>query len=342
MDLLTRRRFLAGSVAAGMGAFLGKAPVFATHAEADKALVAITLDLEMSRNFPTWETTHWDFEKGNLNDETKKYTVEACKRVKAAGGVVHCFAVGRVFEQESVAWLKDIARDGHPIGNHTYDHVNITATKPEDIQFRFKRAPWLIEGQMPKAVIRENIILTTKALKTRIGVDPAGFRSPGGFGSGVADRPDLQQLLSDLGFTWVSCRAPPLHPMGEAGQEPTAAVYDGIVKAQAEAQPLSYPNGLLEAADEPDQRHRGLPQRAALETGLVPQGDPTWHRVGHREQSVLRLPRPSILPVRRRPRVQGHWARLRSGQKGREPRARFVDLGTIAATGQGFKVRKSR
>ena len=34
-----------------------------------KALVAITLDLEMSRNFPTWETTHWDYEKGNLDDE---------------------------------------------------------------------------------------------------------------------------------------------------------------------------------------------------------------------------------------------------------------------------------
>ena len=42
-------------------------------AESDKCLVAITLDLEMSANFPTRETTHWNFEKGNLNDETKKY-----------------------------------------------------------------------------------------------------------------------------------------------------------------------------------------------------------------------------------------------------------------------------
>jgi Polysaccharide deacetylase len=250
MNFPTRRRFLAGSVAASMGPLLCNASAFAHQAEADKALVAITLDLEMSRNFPTWESTHWDYEKGNLNDETKKYTVEACKRVKAAGGVVHCFAVGRVFEQESVAWLKDIARGGHPIGNHTYDHVNITATKPEDIQFRFKRAPWLIEGHSPKEVIRENIIQTTRALKTRIGVDPAGFRSPGGFGNGVADRPDLQQLLMDLGFTWVSCKYP-AHPMGEAGQEPTAAVFDGIVKAQAEAQPFSYPNGLLEAPMSP-------------------------------------------------------------------------------------------
>src|SRR5262245_8642995 len=89
------------------------------------AKIAVTLDLEMSRNFPTWDATHWDYEKGNLNDETKAYVTAACKRVKAAGGVVHCFAVGRTFEQESVAWLKDVAQAGHPIGNHTYDHVNV-------------------------------------------------------------------------------------------------------------------------------------------------------------------------------------------------------------------------
>src|SRR4029077_20900820 len=80
-----------------------------------RALIAISLDLEMSRNFPTWEQTHWDYEKGNLNDETKKYTLEACRRVKSHGGVVHCFAVGRVFEQGKVDWLKEINQAGHPI-----------------------------------------------------------------------------------------------------------------------------------------------------------------------------------------------------------------------------------
>ena len=94
------------------------------------ALIAITLDLEMSRNFPTRETTHWDYEKGNLNAETKAYAVEAARRVKARGGMLHFFAVGRVLEQENVDWLKELAAAGHPIGNHTYDHVNVTATKP--------------------------------------------------------------------------------------------------------------------------------------------------------------------------------------------------------------------
>ena len=72
----------------------------------------------MSRNFPRWDDTHWDYEKGNLNEETKKYTVEACRRVKAHGGVLHCFVVGRVLEQERVDWLKQIVLAGHPLGNH--------------------------------------------------------------------------------------------------------------------------------------------------------------------------------------------------------------------------------
>jgi len=246
-SLLTRRRFLAGSVAAGMGCL---ALETRKNVESEKALIAITLDLEMSRNFPTWDATHWDYEKGNLNAETKKYTVEACRRVKAAGGALHCFAVGRVFEQESVAWLKDLVASGHLLGNHTYDHVNVKAVKPQDIQFRFQRAPWLIDGQKPRDVIRENIRLATAAIKTRLGVEPAGFRTPGGFANGLADRPDVRQMLREQGFTWVSSKYP-AHPMNEAGKEPTQAVFDGIVKAQSQAQPFVYPKGLIEVPMNP-------------------------------------------------------------------------------------------
>lgn len=216
----------------------------------DKAQIAITLDLEMSRNFPTWDQTHWDYEKGNLNAETKRYAVEACRRVKAKGGVVHCFAVGRVLEQADVAWLQEIVKAGHPVGNHTYDHVFVKATKPADIQYRFQRAPWLIEGRPPRDVIRENIRLTSAALKARLGIDPAGFRTPGGFHNGLDDRPDVQQMLRDLGFPWVSSKYP-AHAMSQPGQPPDQAVFDSIVKAQAQAQPYVYPSGLIEVPMSP-------------------------------------------------------------------------------------------
>ena len=100
-----------------------------------KARIAITLDLEMSRNFPTWESTHWDYEKGNLDEAAKLYSVRAAERVKQAGGVIHFFCVGRVLEQENVDWLINLKEAGHPIGNHTYDHVYLLARTADELQF---------------------------------------------------------------------------------------------------------------------------------------------------------------------------------------------------------------
>jgi hypothetical protein len=247
--LLSRRDLLAAAAASAAGAAMLPA-VARDSLLRGKALIAITLDLEMSRNFPTWDVTHWDYEKGNLDEATKRYTVEACRRVKERGHVIHCFAVGRVLEQENVDWLKEIAAAGHPVGNHTYDHVNVKATKAEDIQFRFRRAPWLLRGQAPAEAIRENIRLTNVALKERTGITAAGFRTPGGFADGLADRDDVQKMLLELGFTWVSSKYPP-HAIGKPGEEPTADVYTSIVKAQAQAQPFVYKSGLVEVPMSP-------------------------------------------------------------------------------------------
>ena len=240
-----RRQFLAAAAAGVVAAAPGR-----VDSGADKALIAITLDLEMSREFPTRADTHWDYEKGNLNAETKAYTVEACRRVKAAGGVLHCFAVGRVFEQEDSGWLRGIAEAGHPVGNHTYDHVNVLATRPDDIQFRFRRAPWLIEGRAPSDVIRDNVRLATAAMKARLGRGPAGFRTPGGFRDGLRDRPDVRAMLREQGFGWVSS-VYPAHEPPRPSEEPGAESYRGIVAAQAMAQPFAYPDGLIEVPMSP-------------------------------------------------------------------------------------------
>src|SRR6266446_4804199 len=97
---ISRRQFLANSFFMGTGLLYGGSAngddsQKELASNDDKALVAISLDLEMSRNFPTWEQTHWDYQKGNLNDETKRYAVEACWRIRRGGGIAHCFAVGR-------------------------------------------------------------------------------------------------------------------------------------------------------------------------------------------------------------------------------------------------------
>lgn len=210
-----------------------------------KAQIAITLDLEMSRHYPKRGMTEWDYKKGDLDAATKQYAVDAARVAKERGAVIHFFCVGRVLEQPDVAWLQEIAKAGHPIGNHTYDHVNVHAKTPDELQFRFRRAPWLIEGKSTSEVLRHNIAMTTKAMKQRAGVTANGFRTPGGFYDGINGREDLQHMLLEQGFRWISSKYP-RHAYGDAAKEPPADVYASIVKAQQAAQPFVYPSGLIE------------------------------------------------------------------------------------------------
>jgi peptidoglycan/xylan/chitin deacetylase (PgdA/CDA1 family) len=240
---VTRRAFL-GAATAGT---LGTVAALSTGQDQSqkKAQIAITFDLEMSRHYPKRGMTEWDYQKGNLDEPTKQYSVNAARIAKERGGLIHFFCVGRVLEHSSVDWLKTISEAGHPIGNHTYDHVNVLATAPEATQFRFKRAPWLVADRTAAEVIAENIRTTTIAMQQRAGITANGFRTPGGFHRGLNNRPDVQQLLLDADFTWASCKYP-RHISGEPMQEPGPEVYADIVRAQADAQPFVYPSGLIE------------------------------------------------------------------------------------------------
>jgi hypothetical protein len=209
----------------------------------------------MARHYPTWEHLEWDYEKGNLDEDTKRYAVGAARTAKENGGIIHFFAVGRVFEQENVDWLREIAAAGHPIGNHTYDHVSIRARRLESLQLRFRRAPWLIHSDTPQEAIADNIRMTSMALKGRLGIEPAGFRAPGGFPNGLADYPEIQAMLQQQGFNWASTKYVQ-HSIGNSGydpqyrplrtDEPPTEVYDEILRAQDASQPTIYPSGLIE------------------------------------------------------------------------------------------------
>lgn len=250
----SRRQFLQSAAFAAAGVLAGGPVASAANAAEKKAQIAITLDLEMARNFPNWEDTHWDYEKGNLNQAAKDYAVAACRRVRERGGVIHTFVVGQVLEQENVDWLKHIARDGHPIGNHTYDHVYLLAKDAAEIQYKFARAPWLIRGRSTADVLRENIRMTNVALRERVGVEANGFRTPGGFAEGLAGREDIQQMLLDLGFTWVSGKYAAhagMEDLHGTGRKPSAAAIDSILAAQAQSQPFVYPTGLIEVPMSP-------------------------------------------------------------------------------------------
>jgi peptidoglycan/xylan/chitin deacetylase (PgdA/CDA1 family) len=217
-------------------------------ADTDKALIALTMDLEMSMHYPTWGIMEWNYTKGLLNEATIQYVVEACRRVKARGGVLHSFLLGRTLEQDNVDWLAAIIKEGHPLGNHTYDHVHVWSTATRGLQHRFDRCPWLIHGKTARQVIHENIALTSLALKSRLGVAPCGFRTPGGSSSGLIGREDLQKMLLELGFSWVSsmyCGAT-VKP-----EKPDHTDFQAVVGAQKASQPFVYPTGLVEVPMSP-------------------------------------------------------------------------------------------
>jgi peptidoglycan/xylan/chitin deacetylase (PgdA/CDA1 family) len=243
-DELSRRRFVTAAVAGTIGGVSRLTCAEASPASRP-AHIAITLDLEMSRHYPRREIMEWDFQKGNLDDATKAYAVQAAQIAKKLGGLIHFFCVGRVLEQPDISWLQEIATAGHPVGNHTYDHVNVLATEPEATQFRFQRAPWLVRGKTARQVIEENIRMTEIALDRRAKIAQRGFRTPGGFHTGLAERADVRSMLQGLGFTWVSSKYP-RHQSGVPKQHPTDAVFADIIRAQADAQPFVYPDGLVE------------------------------------------------------------------------------------------------
>lgn len=232
-----------------------------------KARICISLDLEMSREFPTRDQMQWDFEKGNLNAETKQYALEAARKVKASGGRVHFFALGRTMEQPDVSWLEQIIDDGHAVGNHTYDHVNLLATRVADLQFRFQRAPWLLEGRTVAQEIQRNIQLAEQAFASRLQLKhPNGFRTPGGFHNGLHGREDLQKMLLQLGYSYISS-VYPAHLNTKVETRPDEKVFQSIVDAQAKAQPLIYPTGLIEIPMSP------ISDVGALRTGRWPLAD---------------------------------------------------------------------
>lgn len=242
--VISRRSFLTALT----GSALGIQTAFAQSAETPapkKAQIAITFDLEMSRQYPQRDIFEWDFQKGNLNKETKDYSLKAAEIAKQSGGLIHFFCVGRVLEQKDITWLKSISEMGHPIGNHTYDHVNVWATEPQKTQFRFQRSPWLLGGKSAEQVIRQNIRLTTEAMKQRLGIVPDGFRTPGGSSNALNNRVDLQKMLLAEEFKWVSSKYPK-HKYSQPKEKPTEEIYQSILLAQQEAQPYVYPTGLIE------------------------------------------------------------------------------------------------
>ena len=221
-------------------------------ADDDKALIAITLDLEMSRQLPDLGPDALGLREGEPRRRDQALRRRGRRRVKAAGGVIHFFAVGQTMEQEDVGWLKEIVA-GRAIRSATTPMTTSTSRR-RGRGHPVPLPPGALADRGEDA--RRGHRATTSAwpsaaLKERIGIAPAGFRTPGGFADGLADRPDLQAMLLKMGFTWVSSKYP-AHPIaGPSGKPPMTRSSTASSRPRQQAQPFVYPSGLVEVPMSP-------------------------------------------------------------------------------------------
>lgn len=165
--------------------------------------VQLSFDLETVTNFPYW-TDFWNNRKGTIDHATKKYVELINAKCERYGAKAQYFLVGSMFEDPDVDYLKKTVAAGHAVGNHTYTHVNIKAQEVDELRGIFDTVPWRAAGLTAQEAVRQEIKMTTEAIKTQLGVEPKGFRSPGGFVNGLQDAEAVQKMLMEEGFWWVS------------------------------------------------------------------------------------------------------------------------------------------
>ncbi len=206
--------------------------------------LSLTFDVEMCTNFPYW-TSVWDHRKGAIDADCKLY-IQMLNAVAAKYGVkLHYFLVGSALEDPDLDYLKQAVDAGHAFGNHTYTHVNVRAQEVPQLQVTYAAAPWRAHGRSALTCIRDELRQTSSAMREALGVDPIGFRTPGGFVDGLHAVPDVQDLLKAEGFGYASSHYRfPVDPTRK--RPPRAQLESAMGESLDSLQPYRYPNGLPE------------------------------------------------------------------------------------------------
>ena len=215
--------------------------------------VQLSFDVEMVTNFPYWGND-WNARKGALDRETKEYIRRISETCSQYGAKAHYFLVGSLFEDPDVDFLKASLDAGHSVGNHTYTHVSIKAKQLAHLAGVYAYEPWRAAGRTAPEIVREEVQMTTDAIRRRLGVSPRGFRSPGGFVDGLQNAPEVRRMLAEEGFWWVSTHyndGIQRHASSPVGRSVTRKrPLDELVAAfnasERHLQPYRYADGLFE------------------------------------------------------------------------------------------------
>lgn len=206
--------------------------------------LSLTLDVEQCSNFPYWSSV-WDHRKGAIEPDTRRYIEKLAGIAAAARLRFQWFALGISLEDPDVSYLRSLVAAGHPVGNHTYRHVNVKAQTREQLQVTYRNDPALGRPfATPLEAVRHEIRRTAEAMRERLGAGPQGFRTPGGFGNGLADVPAVQALLREEGYAYASSHY--LYPVSARPRPSWEELVGALCWSIEHLQPYRYPNGLPE------------------------------------------------------------------------------------------------
>ena len=209
-----------------------------------RSALILTFDHEMATNFP-YRNSVWDHRKGEIDAETQAYVVQQNAIADQLGVRLTYFLVAGALERPDIAYLRAAVTAGHEIGNHTYSHVNVTATERADLRGVYGTKPWLAGGRSPRAVIADEIRGANELIDRQLGVRPVGFRTPYGFSDGLDQQAWLREILVGEGFLYASSRYYGWDLWDE--RFATTGVDDARLLADLRAgQPYCHPDGLWE------------------------------------------------------------------------------------------------
>jgi peptidoglycan/xylan/chitin deacetylase (PgdA/CDA1 family) len=123
--------------------------------------------------------------------------------------------------------------------------VNVRAQEIPQLQVTYAAAPWRAHGRSALTCIRDELRQTSSAMRETLGVDPVGFRTPGGFVDGLHSVPEFQNLLKDEGFGYASSHF--RFPVDPTQKRPPRERLETAMRESLDTlQPYRYPNGLPE------------------------------------------------------------------------------------------------
>jgi peptidoglycan/xylan/chitin deacetylase (PgdA/CDA1 family) len=177
-----------------------------------RCAVALSYDLEMCAGYSPVYINH-----GRIMSALRDYTLSLCEVASVHDVELQFFYVGNGLEEADIGYLEQIIAGGNSIDNHTYSHMPLTTADT--------------------TALADELELTNRRFRERLGVESAVLRAPGGYAGGLNLLEVNQRTILDAGFQWVSSHTDAT--MGKYG-----AAHD--VAAASRLQPYVYPTGLIE------------------------------------------------------------------------------------------------